>query len=93
MITLDISHVNDMYISLEFFEKILTFNEHRFHSSISKNALARLIAKPKVKLRLCAFDDICSKKLIFAYNVLSSRALQQNRFSHLLNKDQMQTSF
>ena len=78
-----------MYISLEFFEKILTFNEHRFHSSISKNILAGLIAESKVILRMCAFDDICSKKLIFAYNVLYSRALQQPRFSHLLNKNQM----
>ena len=78
-----------MYISLEFFEKILTFNEHRFHSSISKNILAGLIAESKVILRMCAFDDICSKKLIFAYNVLSSRALQQPRFSHLLNKNEM----
>ena len=78
-----------MYISLEFFEKILTFNEHRFHSSISKNILAGLIAESKVILRMCAFDDICSKKLIFAYNVQSSRALQQTRFSHLLNKNQM----
>ena len=89
MIILDISHVNHMYISLEFFEKILTFNEHRFHSSISKNILAGLIAESKVILRMCAFDDICSKKLIFAYNVPSSRALQQTLFSHLLNKNQM----
>ena len=83
MIILDISHVNHMYISLEFFEKILTFNEHRFHSSISKNVLAGLITEPKAKLRLCAFDDICSKKLIFAYNLLSSRALQKKTVSHI----------
>ena len=89
MIILDISRVNYMYILLEFYENIMTFNEHRFHSSISKNVLAGLIAEPKVMLILCAFDDICSKKLIFAYNLLSSRALRKNRFSHLLNKDQM----
>ena len=58
MTILDISHVNHMYVSLEFLKKILTFNEHRFHSSISKKVLAGLIAEAKVILRICALLTI-----------------------------------
>ena len=71
MIDLDISHIDHMYISSKVLKRFWLSMNIVLIYLYQENVLAGLVTEQKVKLRLCAFDDIFSKKVIFAYKLLS----------------------